>query len=406
MSGTEISRLAGLNPVADLPKPPGLYWNVRAKQPVAYSVSMVRGLLDIENPTLARACAGQRRPSRCLLVVDAVVDGLYRKRFAEYFDHWQIEVTWQVIQGDEESKYLEQAVRVTEAMSQMGLLRRAEKVVAVGGGVVLDIVGFAASMYRRGVPYVRIPTTLVGQIDAGIGVKTGINHGHHKNRLGSYFAPETTLIDPDFLRTIDTRHVANGIAEIIKMALVKDAVLFDLLEATVGSITPDTLAGCGSAVSEVLSRSISGMLDELEPNLWEQVLERSVDYGHTFSPSLELLADPPLLHGEAVAVDMAICLGLAHLRGHLSKRDTDRALKLLQGFHLPISHPVFTQELLEKALADAVKHRDGLQRVPLTRGIGSVVFVNDLTPEELARALEFVDFWKATSDDELDGAAV
>ncbi|MEU9706113.1 sedoheptulose 7-phosphate cyclase [Streptomyces sp. NPDC047981] len=406
MSETTMSRPVGLNSVADLPKPPGLHWNVRAHQPVAYGVSMVRGLLDLDNPTLARACGGgQGTPFRCLLVIDATVDTLYRDRFADYFEHWQIEASWQVVQGDEEAKYLEQAVRVTEAMSRMGILRRAEKVVAVGGGVVLDIVGFAASMYRRGVPYVRVPTTLIGQIDAGIGVKTGINYGHHKNRLGSYFAPELALIDPEFLRTIDPRHAANGMAEIIKMALVKDAALFELLEATVGTITPETLAGCGSTVSEVLSRAISGMLDELEPNLWEQVLERSVDYGHTFSPSLELRADPPLLHGEAVAVDMAICLALAHLRGHLSQADTDRALRLLVGFGLPVSHPVFTEDLLVEALADAVKHRDGYQRVPLTRGIGSVVFANDLTPAELARALEFVGSWTAAAEGALVGAA-
>ncbi|MFD9685935.1 sedoheptulose 7-phosphate cyclase [Kitasatospora sp. NPDC059088] len=413
MSGTPLPgptthhRPTGLNPVADLPKPPGLHWNIRAEQPIAYSVSMVRGLLDLDDPTLARAVGGGHgRPFRCLLAIDSAVDALYHERFAAYFDRWLIDATWQVVQGDEDAKSLEQAVLVTEAMSRMGILRRAEKVVAVGGGVVLDIVGFAASMYRRGVPYIRVPTTLVGQIDAGIGVKTGINHGHHKNRLGAYFAPELALIDPHFLRTIDPRHVANGIAEVIKMALVKDAVLFDLLEATVGDITPETLGGCGSAVSEVLSRAISGMLDELEPNLWEQVLERSVDYGHTFSPSLELRADPPLLHGEAVAVDMAICLALAHLRGHLSAHDTDRALRLLQGFRLPVAHPIFTQELLEEALADAVKHRDGLQRVPLTRGIGSVVFANDLTPAELGRALEFIGAWTTDARAELVGAAV
>ncbi|GGU32462.1 sedoheptulose 7-phosphate cyclase [Streptomyces violascens] len=407
MSTATAPQPTEVKPSADLPKPPGLHWNVRAKQPVDYSVSMVRGLLDLENSTLARACGGGMGKSfRCLLVIDAAVDQLYREQFAEYFERWQIEAHWQVVQGDEDAKYLEQAVRVTEAMSRMGILRRAEKVVAVGGGVVLDIVGFAASMYRRGVPYIRVPTTLVGQIDAGIGVKTGINYGHHKNRLGAYFAPELALIDPDFLRTIDPRHVANGLAEIIKMALVKDAALFDLLEATVGTITPETLATCGSALSEVLSRAISGMLDELEPNLWEQVLERSVDYGHTFSPSLELRADPPLLHGEAVAVDMAICVALAHLRGHLSRHDTDRALKLLQGFQLPITHPIFTRDLLEEALADAVKHRDGLQRVPLTRGIGSVVFANDLTTEELGRALEFVDTWRVGADAKPVGAGV
>ncbi|MEE1756455.1 sedoheptulose 7-phosphate cyclase [Streptomyces sp. SP18CS02] len=400
-----MSLSAGYTSTADLPKPPGLHWNVQAKQPIAYGVSMVRGLLDTENPTLARACGGAGgRSVRCLVVVDTVVDALYGERLKAYFDRWQIDATWQVIHGDEDAKYLDQTIAVTEAMTRMGILRRAEKVLAVGGGVVLDVVGFAASMYRRGIPYIRVPTTLVGQIDAGIGVKTGINYGHHKNRLGTYFAPELALIDPDFLRTIEPRHVANGMAEIIKMALVKDVSLFELLEATVGTITRETLATCGSAVSEVLSRAISGMLDELEPNLWEQVLERSVDYGHTFSPSLELRADPPLLHGEAVAVDMAICVALAHLRGLLSDTDTDRALRLMQGFDLPISHPVFTQELLTEALADAVKHRDGHQRVPLTSGIGKVVFANDLTADELGQALEFVAKWSAATDSELAGS--
>ncbi|MEK8172830.1 hypothetical protein NKH77_38900 [Streptomyces sp. M19] len=103
--------------------------------------------------------------------------------------------------------------------------------------------------------------------------------------------------------------MANGLAEIIKMALVKDAALFRVLESVADKIDAAALADCGPAVSEVMSRAVAGMLDELEPNLWEHVLERSVDYGHTFSPSLELRADPPLLHGEAVAVDMAVCVG-------------------------------------------------------------------------------------------------
>ncbi|MER6030371.1 sedoheptulose 7-phosphate cyclase [Streptomyces sp. NPDC001851] len=382
---------AALGTPADLPKPPGLTWRVQSREPVGYDVTVVRGLLDPDNPALARACGGDgQRPTRCLVVVDDKVHTLYGERIRAYLDTWRVESFWKVLPGDEAAKHLDSAVEVTEAMTAMGLLRRTEKVVAVGGGVVLDVAGFAASLYRRGVPYVRVPTTLLGQIDAGIGVKTGVNHGTHKNRLGTYYAPETALIDPEFLTTVEPRHIVNGTAEIIKMALVKDAALFRLLEATVADTGPQGLAAGGAAATEVISRAIAGMLDELEPNLWEQVLERSVDYGHTFSPSLELRADPPLLHGEAVAADMAICVALAHHRGLLSAEDTDRALRLLHSAGLPLTHAVFTTDLLQEALRDAIKHRDGLQRVPLTDGIGRVRFVNDLTRDELDRAREFV----------------
>ncbi|MXP49063.1 sedoheptulose 7-phosphate cyclase [Pantoea sp. Eser] len=130
-------------------------------------------------------------------------------------------------------------------------------------------------------------------------------------------------------------------------------------------------------MKEIITRSIAGMLAELEPNLWEEELARCVDYGHTFSPSLELLANPVLLHGEAVAVDMALCVALAHGRGLLTAEETERAISLIQRSGLLISHPVFNLALLEEALVDTIKHRDGLQRIPLSDGIGNVAFAND-----------------------------
>ncbi|MFG3108760.1 sedoheptulose 7-phosphate cyclase [Streptomyces tendae] len=391
MSEITTARPSRLTSAFDIPRAPGLTWYVQAQQPVGYEVSLTRGLLAPANPTLAKAVGADSRDGvRTLVVVDQSVDELYGTALRAYFAAWQAEASWLVMPGDEETKALEQVVEVTRAMTDMGILRRTERLVVVGGGVLMDVVGMAASLYRRGAPYVRVPTTLVGQVDAGVGVKTGVNHGTHKNRLGTYFAPEATLIDPEFLRTVPARHIANGLAEIIKMALIKDADLFRLLEETVAHISNDTLADCGSDMSEVVSRAIAGMLDELEPNLWESVLERSVDYGHTFSPSLELRADPPLLHGEAVAVDMAVCVALAVGRQYLAEDEAHRALALISAAGLPLTHPVFTPELLQVGLADAVKHRDGRQRLPLTDGIGSCVFVNDITPAELARALEYV----------------
>ncbi|CAI2535481.1 3-dehydroquinate synthase [Serratia liquefaciens] len=276
-------------------------------------------------------------------------------------------------------------------MNNAGLLRRGEVVVGIGGGVLLDVVGFASSLYRRGIPYIRIPTTLMGQIDAGIGIKTGVNHGGHKNRLGTYFAPSSALIDPQFLKSLNQRHISNGVAEIIKMALIKDKTLFELLEAMASNLTPEAFASDESSIKEIMARAIADMLAELEPNLWEAELARCVDYGHTFSPSLELKANPALLHGEAVAVDMALSIALANVRRLLTDEETDRALLLIQNSNLPISHPVFNLDLLEKALSDTIKHRDGLQRIPLTNGIGNTTFVNDLTLDELVKSLELLE---------------
>lgn len=381
------------------PAHPTAAWQVTASQPVQFSVRIAHGLLEPENPLLAQQCGCTRHaPQRRLVVVDRNVDTLYGEALRRYFDHWRIQATWQVLEIDERHKNLEQALRIVHAMDRLGLLRRHEMVVAIGGGVLTDLVGFACSLYRRGVPYLRVPTTLMGQIDAGIGIKTGVNQGGHKNRLGSYFAPAGVLIDPGFLASLSQRHINNGLAEIIKMALIDDAGLFHALESAVGHLPPRAWATPGGPLAQIMERAISGMLAQLTPNLWEQELARSVDFGHTFSPALELHAKPMLLHGEAVAVDMALSLGLATRRGYLSHAEGARALQLIERCGLPTQHPVFNAPLLQRALAQAVQHRDGQQRVPLPGPLGHCVFVNDLRPQELTGALDWVALQRSSHE--------
>jgi 3-dehydroquinate synthase len=229
----------------------------------------------------------------------------------------------------------------------------------------------------------------MGLIDAGIGIKTGVNFDSQKNRIGSYFPPQRAYLDVHFLSTLDDRHISNGIAEIIKIAIVKDYRLFELLEKSADRLVADRFAG-RDAYREILVRATVGMLDELANNLWESVLERVVDYGHTFSPNLEMVALPELLHGEAVAIDMALSLTLASQRNLLTEQELLRALSLLETYELPTHHPRCDEQLLMKALADSTSHRDGQQRVPLSRGLGSAVFVNDLTRSEISSALQYL----------------
>ena len=363
-------------------------WTVRNVQPVEYDVVLCDDVLDPANQAILGPVPAQGRARR-LVVVDANVDALFGQAIRAYFDGNDVEHRVLVLEPGEINKTVEAGMRVTTAMDDFGVDRRREPVIAIGGGVLLDVVGYACSIYRRATPFVRVPTTLIGLVDAGVGVKTGVNANGHKNRLGTYFAAERTLLDRKFLTTLPRRHVSNGLAEILKIALIKDRELFDLMEATGEHVLEAKMQrGPGSVdpALEIIDRAIHGMLTELQPNLWEKTLERVVDYGHTFSPSLEMVALPALLHGEAVCIDMALTTCLGEQRGCAFDRFQSRLLALMTRLELPTWHPLLTADLLQRALADTVRHRDGQQRLPLPVGIGSACFVNDVSPQELADA--------------------
>jgi 3-dehydroquinate synthase len=285
---------------------------------------------------------------------------------------------------------MDNVLSVARKLDSFGISRRREPVIAFGGGVLLDTVGLAANLYRRGTPHVRVPTTVIGYVDAGIGVKTGVNFDNRKNSLGSYYSPTAVLLDRRFLATLNQRHISNGLAEIIKIGVVKDRRLFQILESHGELIADERFQGItetGESVAvDVLGTAIGRMLDELQPNLWEHNLERVVDYGHTFSPRIEMHALPTLLHGEAVAIDIALSCVLAWRRRFITIDELERVVAVMARLRLPTWHPACEPQLLRKALADVTTHRDGYQRIPLPLGIGGVVFVNDVTNKELAEA--------------------
>ncbi|MEX2980886.1 sedoheptulose 7-phosphate cyclase [Streptomyces sp. C36] len=366
-------------------------WTVSTAKPVRYEVGFTPDVLDPRNPALAGAGvpADDPAPPRRLLVVETTVDELYGDRVRAYGAARGLEYEVHVLTAHERLKTMDAVFSVVEAMDRFGIARRSEPVVAVGGGVLLDVVGLACSLYRRSTPFVRVPTTLIGLVDAGVGAKTGVNFGPHKNRLGTYHPAAQTLLDPRFLATLDRRHLSNGMAEILKMALIKDRELFGLLERHGGRLVGEHFQdgrGLATVVREVLGRAVHGMLEELQGNLWESELERVVDYGHSFSPTLEMRALPELLHGEAVCLDMALTTVIAERRGLVRPVERRRILDVMRGLGLPVWHRLCEPGVLGEALADTVRHRDGSQRLPLPAGIGDAVFVDDVTPGELAHA--------------------
>lgn len=366
-------------------------WRIDTSLPVSYDILETPQLLDPGNDELSRLPDGEvsRRPR--LVILDDEVERHYGARVRRYFAARGTPCTVLVLPGDEQNKTMDNALRVATALNGLGTSRRADPPVAIGGGVLQDVVGLAASLYRRGIPYVRVPTTLLAVVDVSVAAKTGVNYEGFRNRLGSYSPPPRTLIDTSFLATVPRRHIGNGLGEILKMAVIKDAELFRLLEENAASLVARRFQDVPCA-DEVISRSIQGMAEELEDNLWEKNLRRIVDYGHSFSPLVEMRALPELLHGEAVALDCIFSAVLALHRGHLAEADVLRIVRTARSAGLPTFHPLFGDTgLLQDALADTVKHRNGSQNLPLLDGIGSTRFADDVTPTEIAKAAEAME---------------
>lgn len=354
-----------------------------------YEIVFGTSFFDVKNPTLASIGAG--KGSRRFVVLDKNIEE-YRAPIASYFGHFGIETHIEMFEPGEENKSLSTLTSLLEKLDSFPIKRRCEPVIAVGGGVLTDVVAFAAGVYRRGVPHVKIPTTLMGYVDAAIGIKCGINFNGNKNRIGSFEPPLSVLLDQTFLKTLPHRHIMNGLGEIIKLAVVLDGEIFERLEKDGISCIKNRFQG--GLAETVLERSIHVMMNELAPNLYEGNLARAVDFGHTFSMVYEMESCQDILHGEAVLVDIIFSVFLASVRGTLSRKDTNRILALIASFpyQLPFSRNV-TPAVLWNSVIERMYHRNGSQSIPLPSAIGKYVFANDVTFDEIDKAYFYFEKW-------------
>jgi len=270
-------------------------------------------------------------------------------------------------------------------------LGRSSVLIGFGGGVCMDVVTTAASLVRRGITHFRVPTTLLGQVDAGIGCKGGVNFEGAKNYLGCFYPAEHVFLCPRLLPTLAPRYLTAGLAEVLKVAIASDAQLFRSLEEHGAELLADRFETKPALTKSILWRSVQRLLDDLEPNLFEdRTLVRRLDFGHTFSPQLEARSKYGLTHGEAVAIDMAFTTVLARELGRLSDADESRLLEVFARLGLPVAHELLTLELVTSALREATRHRGGALNLFLPTAIGSSECLHDgaaLTPSVLEGAL-------------------
>ncbi len=358
-------------------------WSVKTELPVEFKLTYSADVFNPENKDIVNLSTSNRR----IIVIDAEVYDLYKDKLEEYFHVNKLTMNLLCVDCKEENKTWKNLDRILEFFEQNGVLRR-EEVLSIGGGVLLDIVGFACSVYRRGIPYIKIPTTLLAIVDASVGSKVAVNHLGRRNRIGAYYPPVATYIDKKFIKTQSEREIVNGIAEIFKLAVIKSPELFQLLEENAEMLIDEKFQ-YGAVPVRVINLAITDMIAELGPNLWEKRLDRCVDFGHTFSPVIEMANIPELLHGEAVALDCLYSSCISFIRGYIGIDELKRIFDVAKRLKLKTFHPDFTNmKMLLESLRDATKHRNGNQYVPLPISIGNYKIVNDVTEDEMKLAID------------------
>jgi len=291
------------------------------------------------------------------------------------------------ISGDEEQKTLANVARVWDWLIDQGAQRR-DALVAFGGGVVCDMVGFAAASYLRGIGLVNVPTTLLAQVDASVGGKTGVNHPRGKNLIGAFYQPLCVVADTRLLATLTPRAFAAGMAEVAKMAMILDAELFVRLE----QLAPALAADQGEALAPLVARSIELKAEIVERDERESGDRMLLNYGHTIGHALEAGAGyGTLLHGEAVAVGMQAAALIAERMHMLDTQATARQTQLLTDLRLPLRWAASREDVTRRLGVDK-KRAGSRQRWVLAERVGAGRVRDDVPADIVDEAVTSVTF--------------
>lgn len=340
----------------------------------SYDILIGCGVLS----SLGSHCAAIGLSARVAIITNPTVNALYGEVARCSLAESGCTVSVIEIPDGEVYKNAETLAQVYDALIESGLDRKSF-IVALGGGVVGDLAGFAAATYLRGIPFVQVPTTLLAQVDSSVGGKTAIDHPRGKNLIGAFYQPRFVLIDVDTLATLPEREFRAGLAEVIKYGVALDLTFFEYLEQHVDAI----ISMDRECLKTLIRRCCQLKAQVVELDEKESGLRAVLNYGHTLGHAFEMLAGySELVHGEAVAIGMALAARISAGRGHCAAADIERIESLITRFGLQTEAPIVDRQGLLAAILTDKKSKDGAISFICNHGIGNFA-VEQLLPEEL-----------------------
>lgn len=262
---------------------------------------------------------------------------------------------------------------------------RTTTLIALGGGVIGDMTGFAAASYQRGVNFIQIPTTLLSQVDSSVGGKTGVNHLLGKNMIGAFHQPQCVIADTSTLSTLPARELSAGLAEVIKYGLICDVEFYQWINAS----TDKLMAKDTGTLIEAIYRSCANKAQVVASDERESGIRAILNLGHTFGHAIETAQGyGNWLHGEAVAVGMLLAAQLSHKMGWISLTEVEGLMRLLTNVDLPIKPPGMSQQQFLELMAVDKKVLDGRLRLVLLEKIGQAIVTSDININDVLAVLE------------------
>jgi len=335
----------------------------------SYPIHIGPGLLDQADLVV------ERMPQMtAALVTNTTIEPLYGLRFSAVLEARGVRVVRVVVPDGEGYKNWESLNRIFDLLVA-GRCERRTTIIAIGGGVIGDLAGFAAAVYQRGVPFIQVPTTLLAHVDSAVGGKTAINHPSGKNMIGAFYQPRAVIIDTDTLETLPKREFAAGVAEIVKYGAIRDEAFFEWLEQHIDGL----MARDPTALGYAIERSCVNKAEVVGQDERETGERALLNFGHTFGHAIETgVGYGAWLHGEAVAAGMVLAARLSRRLGYLNDSDVTRIAALLLRAGLPVDAPELSVERYFELMSHDKKVEGGRLRFILLRRLGEAFLAADV----------------------------
>lgn len=372
-----------------------------------YKVYFTRHLFSLDNPVMREILTSLVSPGHIPKVLFVIDEGVLashpqlQDQIVGYFgalngvatlvDHLTVVPGGEAVKNDPA-----QVEKVVDAVNTYGIDRHSY-LIAIGGGAVLDMVGYAAAISHRGVRHIRIPTTVLSQNDSGIGVKNSVNYRGKKNFLGTFVPPVAVINDEAFLTTLDDRDWRSGISEAVKVALIKDLAFFEWIEANASALARRS----PEEMNQLIIKCADLHLQHIRSgDPFEFGSARPLDFGHWAAHKLEYLTHFEVRHGEAVAIGIALDTVYSFLKGRISEAELIRVLRLFEVLGFQLCHAKLTEQKckhLKAGLAEFREHLGGRLTITLLEALGKGIEVHEMDEALIEKAADYLEQWHLAS---------